>query len=125
MDWTRRFDRPIGIDSADNDVIGKWLSLKRLPRTAQAVRNALSALRSPDPALTEPVDRGEVAIEERAEGCRISLRRPHQCCAVLRCNRHHLCLTHQAPWSSTSRGSSLSYLESTDQTPLLSPLAGR
>ncbi len=41
------FDRPIGIDPADNDVIGKWLSLKRRPRTAQAVRNALSALRSP------------------------------------------------------------------------------
>jgi succinate dehydrogenase flavin-adding protein (antitoxin of CptAB toxin-antitoxin module) len=41
------FDRPIGIDPSDNDVVGEWLSRKRRPRTAQAVRNALSALRSP------------------------------------------------------------------------------
>ncbi|WP_276961362.1 hypothetical protein [Ferrimicrobium acidiphilum] len=41
------FDGPIGIDPFDHDVISKWLSRKRRPRTAQAVRNAVLALRSP------------------------------------------------------------------------------
>ncbi len=41
------FDLPIGIDPTDKAVIDTWLSRKRRPHTAQAVRNVLSALRSP------------------------------------------------------------------------------
>ncbi len=39
------FDRPIGLDSIDRELVGEWLGRRRRARSAQAVRDVLGRLR--------------------------------------------------------------------------------